>query len=140
NLFIVCGAPNVGKGQKVIVATVGTILYPKEGESFKIKKSKIRGELSEGMICAEDEIGYGESHEGIMILPSDATVGTPISEYFNIVNDTVLEIGLTPNRADATSHYGVARDLAAVLNLHESVELKKPSVDAFKVDEKTAKI
>lgn len=115
-LSIVCGAPNVAAGQKVIVATVGTKLYPSEGEPFEIKKSKIRGALSEGMICAEDEIGLGKSHAGIMILPDDIATGTPAAEYFKIENDTVLEIGLTPNRSDAASHLGVARDLCAILN------------------------
>jgi phenylalanyl-tRNA synthetase beta chain len=118
-LSIVCGAPNVEAGQKVIVATVGTTVHPTTGEPFEIKKSKIRGELSEGMICAEDEIGLGESHAGIMILDSNAKVGTPASEFFGLANDHVLEIGLTPNRADAASHFGVARDLAAVLLAEE---------------------
>ena len=114
-LSIVCGAPNVEAGQKVIVATVGTTVHPISGEAFEIKKSKIRGELSEGMICAADEIGLGESHDGIMILDTNAKVGTPAAEYFGISNDHVFEIGLTPNRADAASHFGVARDLSAVL-------------------------
>ncbi|MDP6908454.1 MAG: phenylalanine--tRNA ligase subunit beta, partial [Flavobacteriales bacterium] len=95
-LPIVCGAPNVDVGQKVVVATVGTTLYPEGGEPFKIKKSKIRGQVSEGMICAEDEIGLGQSHDGIMVLPTDVKVGTPASEYFKIENDTIIEIGLTP--------------------------------------------
>jgi len=115
-LSIVCGAPNVAAGQKVIVATIGTKLYPVEGEPFEIKKSKIRGALSEGMLCAEDEIGLGKSHAGIMVLPDETAVGMPASEYFNIETDTVFEIGLTPNRSDAASHLGVARDLAAILN------------------------
>jgi phenylalanyl-tRNA synthetase beta chain len=115
-LNIVCGAPNVAAGQKVLVAMIGAKLYPTTGEPFEIKKSKIRGAASEGMICAEDEIGLGNSHDGIMILPDHATVGTPAAEFFKLENDYVLEIGLTPNRADATSHYGVARDLAAILN------------------------
>ena len=132
-LDIVCGAPNVAAGQKVIVATVGTILYDGDKE-FKIKKSKIRGEVSEGMICAEDEIGLGESHDGILVLDKMATVGTPAAKYFNLSSDTVFEIGLTPNRIDAASHYGVARDLAAYLKLTEQVDLKKPSVDDFKID------
>lgn len=113
DLHIVCGAPNVAAGQKVIVATVGTTLYPTTGEPFKIKKSKIRGEVSEGMICAEDEIGIGEAHDGIMVLPSDTPVGTSARAYFGINDDYLYEIGLTPNRADAASHLGVARDLAA---------------------------
>lgn len=114
-LNIVCGAPNVEAGQKVIVAVVGTTVHPVSGEPFEIKKSKIRGELSEGMICAEDEIGLGESHAGIMVLDPAAVVGTPAADYFNMQSDEVLEIGLTPNRADAASHFGVARDLSAVL-------------------------
>jgi phenylalanyl-tRNA synthetase beta chain len=115
-LSIVCGAPNVAAGQKVVVAPVGTLLFPTSGEPFEIKKSKIRGELSEGMICAEDEIGLGTGHDGIMILPDDVKTGISAAAYFNIESDTIFEIGLTPNRSDATSHLGVARDLAAVLN------------------------
>lgn len=115
-LNIVCGAPNVAAGQKVLVAMIGAKLYPTTGEPFEIKKSKIRGAVSEGMICAEDEIGLGNSHDGILILPDHAVVGTPAAEFFKLENDYVLEIGLTPNRADAASHYGVARDLAAILN------------------------
>ena len=132
-LNIVCGASNVDVGKKVVVATVGTTLYSGE-DSFKIKKSKIRGQLSEGMICAEDEIGLGNSHDGIMVLDSSAKVGMPAKEYFNIEDDFVFEIGLTPNRADATGHIGVARDLIAVLNQKNNFELKKPSVQGFKVD------
>ncbi len=113
SLQIVCGAPNVAEGQKVVVATVGTTVYPNEGEPFKINKSKIRGEVSEGMICAEDEIGLGVSHDGIMVLPEDTAVGTTAKAYFNLEDDYLFEIGLTPNRADAASHLGVARDLAA---------------------------
>ncbi|GAA0878930.1 phenylalanine--tRNA ligase subunit beta [Algoriphagus jejuensis] len=112
---IVCGAPNVAKGQKVVVATVGAKLYPSEGEPFEIKKAKIRGQVSEGMICAEDEIGLGSSHAGIMVLTVDLPNGTPASEYFEVETDAILEIGLTPNRADAASHLGVARDLQALL-------------------------
>jgi phenylalanyl-tRNA synthetase beta chain len=112
---IVCGAPNVAKGQKVVVATVGAKLYPTSGEPFEIKKAKIRGQASEGMICAEDEIGLGTSHAGIMILDTELPNGTPASEYFEVSQDQVLEIGLTPNRADAASHLGVARDLKALL-------------------------
>lgn len=115
-LSIVCGAPNVAAGQKVIVATIGAKLYPTTGEPFEIKKSKIRGAVSEGMLCAEDEIGLGESHAGIMVLPTDAKVGQSASDYFKLETDYVFEIGLTPNRADAASHFGVARDLAAILN------------------------
>lgn len=112
---IVCGAPNVAQGQKVVVATVGAKLYPSEGEPFEIKKAKIRGQVSEGMICAEDEIGLGSSHAGIMVLDTDLPNGTPASEYFEVSRDHILEIGLTPNRADAASHLGVARDLQALL-------------------------
>lgn len=115
-LSIVCGAPNVAAGQKVIVATIGSRLFPTEGEPFDIKKSKIRGALSEGMLCAEDEIGLGKSHEGIMVLPEDIPAGTPAADYFKVEQDHVFEVGLTPNRSDAASHLGVARDLAAILN------------------------
>jgi phenylalanyl-tRNA synthetase beta chain len=114
-LHIVCGAPNVAAGQKVIVATVGAKLYPVEGEPFEIKKAKIRGEESCGMICAEDEIGLGHSHAGILILPAETPVGMPAAQYFKLESDYTLEIGLTPNRVDASSHYGVARDVAALL-------------------------
>jgi len=113
---IVCGAPNVAAGQKVLVATVGATLFPSKGDSFKISKSKIRGEVSEGMICAEDEIGLGESHDGILILPNEFEVGKPASEYFKVYNDYVFEIGLTANRGDAASHLGTARDLRAIGN------------------------
>ncbi len=116
-LNIVCGAPNVAAGQKVIVAMEGAVLYPSQEESFTIKKSKIRGEASEGMICAEDEIGLGASHAGILVLPADTKVGLPASEYFQIYSDSVFEIGITPNRADALSHIGVARDLIGKTNL-----------------------
>jgi phenylalanyl-tRNA synthetase beta chain len=136
-LPIVCGAPNVAAGQKVVVATVGTTLYSGE-ESFKIKKAKIRGEVSQGMICAEDELGLGTSHEGIMVLPAGTNVGMPAIEYFNIEEDFVYEIGLTPNRSDATSHIGSARDLVAGLNRLKETDkykLKLPSVDDFKVDD-----
>ena len=131
---IVCGAPNVAAGQKVIVATLGTKLYHGD-ESFTIKKSKLRGLESCGMICAEDEIGIGTSHDGIIVLPQDAVVGTPVKDYYNIRSEYVLEVDITPNRADACSHYGVARDLYAWLiqNGHKA-ELKRPSVDSFKVD------
>ena len=134
-LPIVCGAPNVAKGQKVLVATVGTTLYDGDDE-FKIKKSKIRGEVSEGMICAEDELGLGTSHDGIMVLGDDAPVGKPAKDYINIEEDWVYEIGLTPNRADAASHIGSARDLVAGLNWLKSgnYKLNIPSVDNFKVD------
>jgi phenylalanyl-tRNA synthetase beta chain len=113
---IVCGAPNVAAGQKVLVATVGATLYPSNGEPFKISKSKIRGEVSEGMICAEDEIGLGESHDGILILPDIYEVGKPASAYFPVYTDAVFEIGLTANRGDAASHLGAARDLKAITN------------------------
>ncbi|WP_158796873.1 phenylalanine--tRNA ligase subunit beta [Pedobacter sp. L105] len=126
---IVCGASNVAAGLKVVVATVGTKVYPNEGEPFQINKSKIRGEASEGMICAEDEIGLGDSHAGIMELDADAVVGLPAIEYFQLEDDYLFEIGLTPNRADAASHLGVARDLAAYLR----IELKMPDISSFKV-------
>ncbi len=113
---IVCGAPNVAVGQKVLVATVGATLFPSKGEPFKISKSKIRGEISEGMICAEDEIGIGESHDGILILPENYEIGKPASAYFKVYNDFVFEIGLTANRGDAASHLGTARDLRAIGN------------------------
>jgi len=134
-LQIVCGAPNVAKGQKVVLATVGTTLYPNDGESFKIKSSKIRGIESNGMLCAEDELGLGKSHDGIIVLPENTPVGMKASEYFQLENDTQIEIGLTPNRADAMGIYGVARDLKAFLNVHKSagIELKpveKSSVKA----------
>jgi phenylalanyl-tRNA synthetase beta chain len=129
-LPIVCGAPNVAAGQKVIVATVGTTLFPSGGESFKISKAKIRGEVSEGMICAEDEIGLGKSHEGIMILQTELPPGTPASEYFKVESDHIFEIGLTPNRADAASHLGVARDLKALLKR----KVNKISLGVFQAD------
>ncbi|MFP9115704.1 phenylalanine--tRNA ligase subunit beta [Flavobacterium sp. RHBU_3] len=138
---IVCGAPNVAAGQKVAVATIGTTLYDKEGNAFQIKKGKIRGEESHGMICAEDELGLGESHDGIMILAEDLVPGTPAAKIFDIVTDEVFEIGLTPNRADAMSHLGVARDLKAGLsqkNVH--TELITPSVSNFRVDKRTLKM
>ncbi len=119
-LHIVCGAPNVAAGQKVVVAPVGTTIYPIEGEPFGIKKAKIRGEVSHGMICAEDEIGLGESHDGIMILPEDAKVGTLAKDYFSIPEpDYAIHIGLTPNRSDAMSHLGVAKDVAAYMTYHK---------------------
>lgn len=136
---IVCGAPNVAKGQKVPVATIGTVLYTEKGEEFKIKKGKIRGEFSHGMICAEDELGLGSSHEGIMVLDKDVVVGTQASELFELYSDKVFEIGLTPNRADAMSHLGVARDLYAGLLQMEEIptKLNTPSVSDFHVDERT---
>lgn len=127
-LQIVCGAPNVAEGQKVVVATVGTTVHPNEGEPFKINKSKIRGEVSEGMICAEDEIGLGVSHAGIMVLPEDVVVGTTAKAYFKLEDDYLFEIGLTPNRADAASHLGVARDLAAYFR----TSIQMPDISGFK--------
>ena len=138
---IVCGAPNVAAGQKVPVATIGTKLYDKEGNAFEIKKGKIRGQESHGMICAEDELGLGESHDGIMILAEELKTGTPASKVFNIECDEVFEIGLTPNRADAMSHMGVARDLRAGLSQKGTTsELMTPSVSKFKVEKRTLKI
>ncbi|OAQ41581.1 phenylalanine--tRNA ligase subunit beta [Pedobacter psychrophilus] len=136
NLQIVCGAPNVAIGQKVVVATVGCDVHPTDGEPFKINKSKIRGEVSEGMICAEDEIGLGKGHNGIMVLPEDAPIGIFAKNYFKLNDDFVFEIGLTPNRADAASHFGVARDLAAYLK----TEIIKPKVEDFKIDNYNLKI
>ena len=131
---IVCGAPNVAAGQKVIVATIGTKLYDGD-DCFTIKKSKLRGIESCGMICAEDEIGIGTDHSGIIVLPDDAVVGMPAKDYYNIKSDYVLEVDITPNRADACSHYGVARDLYAYLTQRGiQTSLHKPSVDDFKVD------
>jgi phenylalanyl-tRNA synthetase beta chain len=135
-LRIVCGAPNVAAGQKVVVATIGTKLYNGE-ECITIKKSKIRGQESFGMICAEDEIGIGASHEGIVVLPADAEVGMPAKEYYGISSEFVLEVDITPNRVDAASHFGVARDLAAFLKQTDSkIQLSKPSVNDFKTDNK----
>ena len=138
---IVCGAPNVAKGQKVPVATIGTTLYDAEGKPWTIKKGKIRGEVSEGMICAEDELGIGTSHDGIMVLDSGLTAGTPLASLLEIENDQVFEIGLTPNRADAMSHWGVARDLkAGLLQQEVSIELITPSTSNFKIENRTLKI
>ena len=128
-LQVVCGAPNVAEGQKVVVATVGTTVYPNEGEPFKINKSKIRGEVSEGMLCAEDEIGLGGSHAGIMVLDENTPIGIAAKDHFQMEDDFVFEIGLTPNRADAASHLGVARDLAAYFR----TSIKMPEVEAFNV-------
>ena len=134
---IVCGAPNVDAGQYVIVATVGTVLYDGE-ESFTIKRSKIRGVESFGMICAEDEIGLGKGHEGIIVLKDTPTPGTPAAEYFGIKSDYVIEVDITPNRIDAASHYGVARDLAAYLKRNGyNSSLTKPSVEGFAIDTTT---
>ena len=132
-LHIVCGAPNVAAGQKVVVATVGTELYVNE-RSFTIKKAKIRGELSEGMICAEDEIGLGSGHEGIIVLDDDVKVGIPAAEYFQIVTDTVFEIGLTPNRIDSASHFGTARDLAAFLKQTRDIRIDMPNTGNFHIE------
>lgn len=138
---IVCGAPNVAAGQKVPVATIGTTLYTPEGEAWKIKKGKIRGEESHGMICAEDELGLGESHDGIMVLDESLNAGTAASEVFEIENDDIFEIGLTPNRADAMSHFGVARDLkAGLLQKELPLELITPSVMSYHVDARSLKI
>jgi len=136
DLQIVCGAVNVAAGQKVVVATVGTTVYPTVGEPFKINKSKIRGEVSEGMICAEDEIGLGTDHEGIMVVDANTVVGSLAKDYFKLNDDYMYEIGLTPNRADAASHLGTARDIAAFLKLG----IKKPDVSAFKVDNSDSNI
>lgn len=132
-LSIVCGAPNVAAGQTVAVATVGTMVFKGE-EQFEIKKSKIRGQLSEGMICAEDELGTGTDHEGIVVLDPSAKIGSPAADYFKVTTDPVFGIGLTPNRIDCSSHYGVARDLAAYFNLRKPVRAKLPSVEAFRKD------
>ena len=138
---IVCGAPNVAAGQTVPVATIGTELFDKEGKSFVIKKGNIRGEESHGMICAEDELGLGASHDGIMVLDGKLKLGKPVGELFDISVDEVFEIGLTPNRADAMSHYGVARDLkAGLMQRGINLELITPSVIDFKVDDTTMKI
>jgi phenylalanyl-tRNA synthetase beta chain len=137
-LHIVCGAPNVSSGQKVLVAPAGTMVF-RGDERFELKKSKIRGELSEGMICAEDELGLGTMHDGIMVLSPEAVPGIPASEYFRIEKDFVFEIGLTPNRIDSGSHFGVARDLAAFLSINKILNAPAilPSVDGFRADDKT---
>ncbi|HMI06519.1 MAG TPA: phenylalanine--tRNA ligase subunit beta [Flavobacterium sp.] len=138
---IVCGASNVAAGQKVPVATIGSTLYDKEGNPFTIKKGKIRDAESHGMICAEDELGLGTSHDGIMVLNDDLKPGTSVAQVFKIENDEIFEIGLTPNRADAMSHYGVARDLrAGMLQKGTPVELITPSVSNFRIDKRTLKI
>jgi phenylalanyl-tRNA synthetase beta chain len=141
-LQVVCGAPNVAVGQKVILATVGCTLYPKPDEPLKMKVSKIRGVDSFGMLCAEDELGMGESHAGILVLDPETPVGTPAAKLFDLEDDYQIEIGLTPNRADAMGHIGVARDLIAYLNFHQkaNLSLNMPSVDAFKVDSTALKI
>ena len=138
---IVCGASNITINQKVPVATIGTTLYDENGSPWKIKKGKIRGEESHGMICAEDELGLGKNHEGIMVLDNDLIPGTLCSTIFNIENDQIFEIGLTPNRADAMSHWGVARDLkAGLLRNNVSLELITPSNSSFRVENRTHKI
>lgn len=134
---IVCGAPNIAAGQKVVVATIGTTLYDGDKE-FVIKKSKIRGQESEGMICAEDEIGIGKDHAGIIVLPADVKVGTPAATYYGITEDYTIEIDITPNRADGASHLGVARDLAAYLQQKQAISYSLPSVDNFAADTNTA--
>jgi phenylalanyl-tRNA synthetase beta chain len=140
-LPIVCGAPNVAVGQKVPVATIGTKVFDKEGQAFEIKKGKIRGQESHGMICAEDELGIGTNHDGIMILDAKLEVGRPLSEVLQVENDEVFEIGLTPNRADAMSHWGVARDLrAGLIQKNINTELITPAVTNFRVDKRTLKI
>ena len=135
DLQIVCGAPNVRAGQKVLVATIGTTLYTKEGEAWTIKKGKIRGEVSEGMICAEDELGLGESHDGILVLAGEIATGTLAKNLYDVENDMVYEIGLTPNRSDATCHLGVAEDLAAALKINYggSGKVCRPSVENFQI-------
>ncbi|WGK64812.1 phenylalanine--tRNA ligase subunit beta [Croceiramulus getboli] len=138
---IVCGAPNVAAGQKVPVATIGTTLYTPEGEAWTIKKGKIRGEESQGMICAEDELGLGTSHDGIMILDSELRAGTPLAEVYPVEHDQVFEIGLTPNRADAMSHMGTARDLrAGLLQQKITTEFITPSTSSFRIDNRSHKI
>ena len=141
-LQIVCGAPNVAAGQKVIVATVGCTLYPTPDEAFKIKKSKIRGVESEGMLCAEDELGLGKGRDGILVLDANVKVGTPAANYFELEDDYMIEIGLTPNRADAMGHIGVARDLIAYLNVHKNagLALSMPAIDTFRVEGNDLKI
>jgi len=132
-LPIVCGAPNVAAGQKVVVATVGTTLYDGDQE-FVIKKAKIRGEVSEGMICSEVEIGTGSDGSGIMVLPENTPVGIPAADYFKVETDWVIEVDITPNRIDGASHIGVARDVAAALKLTGEKSYKRPSVDHFRVE------
>lgn len=138
-LPVVCGAPNVAAGQKVVTATIGTTLYDGDKE-FQIRKSKIRGEVSEGMICAEDEIGLGTDHQGIMVLPADAPVGMPASNYFDVESDYCIEVDLTPNRIDSASHIGVARDLAAFLKKNSDITYKRPDVTKFRVDDHSLEI
>lgn len=141
-LQIVCGAPNVATGQKVVVATIGTTIYPSAGEPLTMKKAKIRGQESQGMICAEDEIGIGNSHDGIIILPAATKVGTPAREVFNITDDFIFEIGLTPNRMEAMSHLGVAKDVCAYLTHHNNkhTSVKSPFKNTFKIDDQGLQI
>lgn len=140
-LQIVCGAPNVSVAQKVAVATIGTVLYTENGESFTIKKGKIRGQESHGMLCSEKEIGLGEATDGILIIETNKPIGSPLAEVFELTSDEVFEIGLTPNRADAMSHMGVARDLKAYINVHESpIKFFTPSISKYKVEKRTLKI
>ena len=140
-LQVVCGAPNIKKNQTVIVATVGTTLHPVNGEEFKINKSKIRGELSQGMICAEDEIGIGDSHDGIIVLDNEHEAGKKVSKIFDCYEDYVFDIGLTPNRSDAMSHFGVARDIrAALMHKGHKLELITPSVSSFHINTRSKKI
>lgn len=137
-LSIVCGAPNVAAGQKVVVATIGTTIYPLHGEAFEIKKAKIRGEESQGMLCAEDEIGLGEIHDGIIVLPQDATVGQHAKDYYQLsASDIIYEIGLTPNRMDAMSHLGVAKDVCAYIShtTNEKVVVKVPNLEEIAIQE-----
>ncbi|RYY31658.1 MAG: phenylalanine--tRNA ligase subunit beta, partial [Chitinophagaceae bacterium] len=133
-LQIVCGAPNVAAGQKVIVAPIGATIHPSSGDPMTMKAAKIRGVESQGMICAEDEIGIGTDHSGIYVMPDGATVGSPASQYFTTYSDYIYEIGLTPNRMDAMSHLGVARDVCAYLSHHDRMELKvkQPNANAFR--------
>lgn len=141
DLQIVCGAPNVAAGQKVPVAVIGTTLYDEKGEAWKIKKGKIRGEASHGMICAEDEIGLGKSHDGIMVLDKSFKPGTPLNQIFEIETDKVFEIGLTPNRADAMSHWGVARDLrAALIQIEKNAPINTAPVSSFHVEDRSKRI
>lgn len=139
-LDIVCGAPNIAEGQKVFVATVGTVLYPKPDESFKIKKAKIRGEASFGMICSESELGLGDSHDGIMVLPKDAKAGLAAADYLELSTDYIFDIGLTPNRTDAFGHFGVARDIAARLSLKKKVRAELPELKPLKSNSEEPKI
>ncbi|HZI68479.1 MAG TPA: phenylalanine--tRNA ligase subunit beta, partial [Hanamia sp.] len=141
-LQVVCGAPNVAAGQKVVFAPVGSRIYPVKGEPVTLKKVKIRGVESQGMLCAEDEIGLGESHAGIMVLPENAVPGTPLKDYYNLYSDWVFEIGLTPNRMDAMSHLGVAKDICAYLSHHlnKTVKVVYPFNHNFKADNHSKKV